>query len=73
MDTRNLLTTAEAAERLGVWRRTVQRWILERVLPATRKGTQYLIDVADLARVRGRKPGWPAGRKRGKRRRAKSL
>jgi excisionase family DNA binding protein len=72
----NLLTTREAAERLGVTVTRVQQLILAERLPAEKKGRDYFINEQDLKLVEDRKPGRPrktmdlpseekAGRKRG--------
>jgi excisionase family DNA binding protein len=58
------ITTTAAAARLGVTPRRVRALIDDGRLPATRIGRDWLIDVADLARVADRKPGWPAGKSR---------
>jgi excisionase family DNA binding protein len=54
-----LLTTAEAGERLGVTRHRVIALINAGRLPAQRVGMQFLIRPADLALVKDRKPGRP--------------
>jgi excisionase family DNA binding protein len=61
----NLLTTAQAAERLGVSQRRVVALIRAGRLPTVRAGLIHLIDPADLQLVKERKPGrpWPALRK----------
>jgi excisionase family DNA binding protein len=53
------LTVRQAAEALGVGRSRVQALIQTGRLPAQKFGMQYLIDPADLAKVRDRKPGRP--------------
>lgn len=56
-----MLTVPEAARRVGKNPETVRRWIRAGKLPATRIGTQHVIDENDLARVAGfpraRRPG----------------
>ena len=54
-----LLTTNEAAECLGVSRRRVLQLIGEGRLPTEKAGDMHLINPADLAAVRVRKPGRP--------------
>lgn len=48
-----MLTVPEAAKLLGRHPETVRRWIREGKLPATKVGTQHVIDEADLALIRG--------------------
>lgn len=62
----NLLTTAEAAERLGVTRWRVNALIQAGRLKAEKKGQIYLIDERDLKAVENRKPGRPATKKASK-------
>ena len=56
-----MLTTRDAAERLGVTVRRVQALIKAGRLPATRIGRDWLIAPDALAAVAERKPGrpWP--------------
>jgi excisionase family DNA binding protein len=54
-----VLTTRDAAERLGVSRDRVYQFIREERLPAQKVGRDYLIDEKDLALVKTRKPGRP--------------
>lgn len=54
-----LLTTSEAAERLGVTRWRVNALIKAGRLKAEQKGQIYLIDERDLKAVMVRKPGRP--------------
>lgn len=57
---KNTITTAEAAARLGVTMRRVQAMIKKGLLPAQNiEGRVYLIDPADLAKFKPRKPGRP--------------
>lgn len=58
----NLLTTAQAARQLGVSVRTVQAWIAGGKLRAAKRGRDYDISPADLARVRRGKRGRPKRR-----------
>jgi excisionase family DNA binding protein len=59
---RGMLTTKEAAERLGVSRPRVNQLISEGRLPAEKNGRDYFIKPADLAKVKDRKPGRPKGK-----------
>lgn len=63
----DLLTTAHAAERLGLSRRQVQTLIHQGRLPATKLGRDHLVTAADCDALPPRRVGWPAGRKRGPR------
>jgi excisionase family DNA binding protein len=54
-----LLSTTEAAERLGVTVPRVQSFIWEGRLPAFKVGRAYAIKESDLALVADRKPGRP--------------
>lgn len=69
-----LISTSEAAERLGVHITRVQVLIREGRLPAQRIGRTYVVNEDDLRLVEDRKPGRPpkakaatpkAGKKRG--------
>jgi excisionase family DNA binding protein len=55
-----LLSTTEAAARLGITVPRVQTFIWEGRLPAVKVGRSYAIDEDDLALVAGRKPGRPS-------------
>ena len=55
----NLITTGEAAERLGVTIRRVQALITSGKLPAQKFGRDYMIDEKDLKLVADRKVGRP--------------
>lgn len=55
----NLLTTKEAAEKLGVSVSRIQKMIWAEQLPAQKLGRDYFINEADLKRVEDRKPGRP--------------
>lgn len=59
-----ILTTAEAADRLGVSPRRIRALIKAKKLPAQLFGGVYMINAKDLAKVKDRKPGRP--RKGGK-------
>jgi excisionase family DNA binding protein len=54
-----VITTKEAAEKLGVSVKRVQALIQAGRLPAARFGNSYAIDEKDLKLVRNRKPGRP--------------
>ena len=46
-----MITVPEAARRVGRNPETVRRWIREGKLPATKVGTQHVIDEQDLAAI----------------------
>jgi excisionase family DNA binding protein len=54
-----LLTTAEAATRLGIKPVTVRRYIEQGRLPATKRGRDHFISAADLDALERAKPGKP--------------
>lgn len=54
-----LLTTKDAATRLGVTVGRIYQLIGEERLPAQKVGRDYLIDEKDLKLVKDRKPGRP--------------
>jgi excisionase family DNA binding protein len=54
-----LISSAEAAEKLGVHITRVQVLIREGRLPAQRIGRTYVVNEDDLKLVRDRKPGRP--------------
>ena len=54
-----MLTTQEAAERLGVTSIRVRQLISGGRLPAEKFGRDYMIKEEDLKLVEGRKPGRP--------------
>jgi len=58
-----LLTTKEAAEKLGVTVRRVQAMITNGKLAAQKLGRDYVIDEAELESVKERKIGRPKIRK----------
>ena len=70
----SLITTPEAAERLGVTVTRVQQMIVAGRLPAEKMGRDYFIKEEDLKLIADRKPGRPPkakpeqsnGKKRGK-------
>ncbi len=55
----SLLTTREAAERLGVSMKRVQAMIRDERLPAEKMGRDYVVKETDLKLVENRKPGRP--------------
>lgn len=59
-----ILTTKEAAERLGVTVRRVSALIEAGRLPAARFGRAYMIKESDLKLVEDRSPGRPSKVKR---------
>jgi excisionase family DNA binding protein len=71
MDT-EILSTMEAAERLGVTARRVQQMVKKGQLPATTFGGALMIRAKDLQLVANRKPGRPpkAEKKKAKKLRA---
>ncbi len=54
-----LITTTQAAERLGISQARVRRLILDGRLPAQKFGRDLQIREADLAKVKNRKHGRP--------------
>ena len=54
-----ILTTGEAAARLGVSARRVQQLVKSGRLPAKEFGGSYMIEEKDLKLVEDRKPGRP--------------
>ena len=54
-----MITTREAAERLGVTMKRVQAMIRDERLPAEKMGRDYIIKERDLKLVADRKPGRP--------------
>jgi excisionase family DNA binding protein len=54
-----MLTTAQAAEKLGISPRRVLALIQAERLPAEPFGPTYMIQEKDLALVKNRKPGRP--------------
>jgi excisionase family DNA binding protein len=55
-----LLTTTEAAERLGVNASRIRQLVLQGRLPAQKMGRDLFIDEKDLKLVEDRKPGRPS-------------
>jgi excisionase family DNA binding protein len=68
----DLLTTAEAAQVLGVTAGRIRQLIVSGALPAIKRGRDRFIRRADLDPLRGRKtaPGPAKGQPRGRRRSA---
>lgn len=58
-----LISTREAAAKLGVSMLRVQQLIRAERLPAKKIGRDYVISEADLRLVENRKPGRPAKKK----------
>jgi excisionase family DNA binding protein len=58
------ITLQEAADRLGVHYMTAYRYVRTGRLPATRDGVQWLVDPADLKRLRARRVPKGSGRVR---------
>lgn len=54
-----LISTKEAAEKLGVSTLRVQQLIWDGRLPAQKVGRDYVIDESNLKLVKDRKPGRP--------------
>jgi excisionase family DNA binding protein len=54
-----IISTAEAARRLGVTTNRVRALIEAKRLKAIKIGREWLIDPKDLAAVKNRKPGRP--------------
>lgn len=54
-----LLTTKEAAERLGVTAGRIRQMIVDGQLPAVKMGRDNFINESDLKLVEDRKPGRP--------------
>jgi excisionase family DNA binding protein len=54
-----IISTAEAAKRLGVTQSRVQKMIAAKRLKAIKVGREWLIDPKDLAAVQDRKVGRP--------------
>ena len=59
----DLLTTQQAAERLGVSASSVRQFILDGRLPATKLGRDNLIREGDLSLIQDRKAGRPSTKK----------
>jgi len=57
---KDLISSKEAAEKLGVSLRRVQALITEGRLPAQKIGNSYVVNEKDLELVRERKSGRPA-------------
>lgn len=59
----HLITTVEAARRLGVTRPRIQQYITGGRLPARKIGRDLFIDVRDLAALERRPTGRPASKR----------
>ena len=59
-----LLSTQEAATRLGISRRRVLALVSTGRLPAQKVGRDWIIQEADLDKVKDRPQGWVKGRPR---------
>lgn len=59
----SLISTKEAAEKLGVSLRRVQTLITVGRLPAQKIGNSYVVKEKDLELVKNRKPGRPSKEK----------
>lgn len=57
---KNLISSKEAAERLGLSLRRVQALITTGKLPAQKIGNSYVVKEKDLELVKERKPGRPS-------------
>ena len=55
-----LISTKQAADRLGIGVLRVQQLIWDKRLPAVKIGRDYVIDEKDLKLVENRKPGRPS-------------
>lgn len=58
-----LITTAQAAERLGISPQRVFQLIQDGRMPAQKVGHSYVIDAAVLKTVKRKKPGRPRGKR----------
>jgi len=58
------LTTAQAAEKLGISQRRVQALITAGKIKATMAGKTWLIDPTELKKIKNRNPGRPPKRKK---------
>lgn len=56
----NLISSKEAAEKLGISLRRVQALITSGRLPAQKIGNSYVVREKDLELVKDRKPGRPS-------------
>jgi len=63
-----IISTAEAAKRLGVTQSRVQKMIAAKRLKAIKVGREWLIDPKDLEAVKDRKVGRPRKSRKGTRR-----
>jgi excisionase family DNA binding protein len=60
-----IISTAEAAKRLGVTQSRVQKMIAAKRLKAIKVGREWLIDPKDLEAVKDRKVGRPRKSRKG--------
>ena len=60
-----IISTAEAAKRLGVTQSRVQKMIVAKRLKAIKVGREWLIDPKDLDAVKDRKVGRPRKSRKG--------
>lgn len=58
-----MITTAQAATKLGISARRVLELIQSGRLPAKPFGRTYAVEEKDLAKVKDRKPGRPSSKK----------
>ena len=56
-----VMSTQEAADRYGVHRETLRRWIAQGLLPATKVGNAWAVEASDVERLLANppKPGRP--------------
>lgn len=56
-----VMSTQEAADRYGVHRETLRRWITRGLLPATKVGNSWAVEASDVERLLADppKPGRP--------------
>ncbi len=59
---KNLISSKEAAEKLGLSLRRVQALITDGRLPAQKIGNSYVVNEKDLELVRERTPGRPSAK-----------
>jgi excisionase family DNA binding protein len=59
-----MISTQQAADKLGVTRRRVLAMIAAKQIPADRFGNAWMIDEKNLKLVADRKPGRPSARRK---------